>query len=107
MESYGHLRRVGLPSWAFTWHRVSSPSIAFTVVPRCSPLDLVRLWCVGRVLARCRRLVCSPVQIGAETLLGSFKAWALVGHKEDPDFRAAPIDPICSKGQLCMGSFVS
>jgi hypothetical protein len=51
------------------------------VVPRCSPLDLVRLWCVGHVLARRRRLVGSAVQIGAETLLGYFKARAVAGMK--------------------------
>ncbi|MGX1271315.1 hypothetical protein RKD18_004509 [Streptomyces phaeoluteigriseus] len=45
MGRCGHLGPVGLLNWGFTWHRVSSPSVAFTVVPRCSPLDLVRLWC--------------------------------------------------------------
>lgn len=82
LGSCGHLRLAGLLNWAFTWHRVSSPSVAFTVVPRCSPLYLVRLWCVGRVLAWCRRLVGSAVQIGAETLLGRFKAWAVVGPED-------------------------
>jgi hypothetical protein len=36
-------------NWANGLVEASSGSVAFTVVPRCSPLDLVRLWCgVGR-----------------------------------------------------------
>ncbi|WP_405559161.1 hypothetical protein OHV08_34935 [Streptomyces canus] len=37
------------PIWGLTWPNgraaASSAALAFTVIPRCSPLELVRLWC--------------------------------------------------------------
>jgi hypothetical protein len=45
------------------------------VGPRCSPLDLVRLWCGGRVLAWRGRGVGFAVDVCAEALLGRFKPW--------------------------------
>lgn len=45
LESCGQLG----PAVALTWSNgqfvVSAVSVAFTVIPRCSPLDLVRLRC--------------------------------------------------------------
>jgi hypothetical protein len=39
------LRAVRALTWVNGWAVASSGTVAFTVIPRCSPLDLVRLWC--------------------------------------------------------------
>lgn len=45
LGSCDHLRSVRLLTWWNGHDTASSGPAAFTVVPRCSPLDLVRLWC--------------------------------------------------------------
>lgn len=46
LGSCGHLWHVRALTWGNGCHTASSCPTAFTVVPRCSPLNLVRLWCV-------------------------------------------------------------
>ncbi len=58
---------------------------ACTLIPRCSPLGLVRLWCGGRVVARDRRAVGFAVKVCAEELLGRFeraREWGVVEDAE-------------------------
>jgi hypothetical protein len=45
LGSCGHLRQVRVLTWANGCGAASSGPAAFTVVPRCSPLVLVHLWC--------------------------------------------------------------
>ena len=47
MGSCGHLRLVRALAWANVLVVVASGRVAFTVIPRYSPLYLVRLRCVG------------------------------------------------------------
>lgn len=51
LGSCDHLGSVWMLTWANGWAGASSGSDAFTVIPRCSPLYLVRLWCGVRVPA--------------------------------------------------------
>lgn len=59
MGSCDHLRLVRSLTWVNGRIAASSGWAAFPVVPRCSPLVLVRLWC-GRATGHhgCPKLVC-------------------------------------------------
>jgi hypothetical protein len=50
LGSCGHLRLIGALTWVNGRGLVSFPSVPCPVIPRCSPPDLVPLWC-GRATA--------------------------------------------------------
>lgn len=51
LGSCGHLRPIGALTWASDCPVALPGSTAFPMIPRCSPLDLVRLWCGGELRA--------------------------------------------------------
>ncbi len=57
--SCGHLWSVRGLTWGNSLGGTSSDMAAFPVIPRCSPLDLVRLWCGRRVHSMAPLLICS------------------------------------------------
>lgn len=68
LGSCDHLGPVRALTWANGWTSVPPGSVAFTVVPRCSPLDLVRLWCGGwRAACRVSVHACWPSRTGPTT----------------------------------------
>ncbi|WP_406414893.1 DUF6415 family natural product biosynthesis protein [Streptomyces sp. NBC_01614] len=60
LGSCGHLWPVCALTWPNDLGAALSASSAFTVIPRCPPLDLVRLWCAGRRLALDISTSCPP-----------------------------------------------
>ena len=57
LGSCEHFQTAGSLTWANSRCATSSGWVVFTVIPRCSPLYLVRLWC--RAAAPSVRLNCS------------------------------------------------
>jgi hypothetical protein len=78
------MRPVQPLNWDNVPDKVSSTVAAFTVVPRCSPLDLVRLWCGGGGGWRGRVQGRSPAFMGGRSRERSRPSviWNLAGQAE-------------------------